>query len=97
MKTLGTHRSLIRFKSTAVKVSGETGPSSLIIKKYFDIFNRKYFASKSILLVVLKKVLVDFQPWLLPLHVEVEAVGDGEIPVVNDQNVTDVDLNVYQI
>ena len=54
-------------------------------------------ANESILLVVLEKVLVDFQPWLLPLHVEVEAVGDGEVPVVNDKNVTDVDLDVYQV
>ena len=60
-------------------------------------FNRKYFASKSILLVVLKKVLVNFQPGLLPLNIEVEAVGDGEVPVVNDKNVADVDLNVYQV
>ena len=97
MKTLGTQRSLIRFRSTAVRVSGETGPSSLSLRKGF---NRKYFArkvSRSILLVVLKKVFVYFQPGLLPLDIEVETVGDGEVSVVNDKNVTDVDLNVYQV
>ena len=97
MKTLGTQRSLIRFRSTAVRVSGETGPSSLSFRK---VFNRKYFSrkvSRSILLVVLKKVFVYFQPGLLPLDIEVETVGDGEVSVVNDKNVTDVDLNVYQV
>ena len=45
----------------------------------------------------MKKVLVYFQPGLLPLDIEVETVGDGEVPVVNDKNVTDVDLDVYQV
>ena len=32
MKTFGTHKSLIRLRSTGVRVSGDTGPSSYLIK-----------------------------------------------------------------
>ena len=45
----------------------------------------------------MEKVLVYFKSGLFPLDIEVEAVGDGEVPIVNDKNVTDVDLNVYQV
>ena len=46
------------------------------------------------LLPVLEEASVNMQSGLPPLHIEVKAVGDGEISVVDDQDITDV--NFYQ-
>ena len=89
---MGTHRSFIRFRSTAVRVSGETGPSSLW---YIEIYCLIPF--NPILLVVLKKIIIYLQSRLLPLNIEVETVSDGEVSVINDKNVADVNLYVYQV
>ena len=37
------------------------------------------------------------QPGFSPLNIELEAVGDGEVSVINDQDITDVDFNQDQI
>ena len=34
---------------------------------------------------------------ILPLDVEVEGVGDGEVPVVDDEDVADVDLDLDEV
>ena len=53
-----------------------------------------FYSSTALLLPVLEEASVNMQSGLPPLHIEVKAVGDGEISVVDDQDITDV--NFYQ-
>ncbi len=46
---------------------------------------------------VLEEVGIDANARIPPLNVEVERKGDGEVPVVNDEDVADVDLNLDQV
>ena len=46
---------------------------------------------------VLEEVLVDVYPGVPPVHVEVQRVGDGEVPVVDHEHVADMDLNLDQV
>ena len=46
---------------------------------------------------MLEEVIVDVYPWVPPLDVEVEGEGDGEVAVVDHQDVADVQLNFDQI
>ena len=57
----------------------------------------QYLCFSFYLAPVPEEVLVDVQPRLPPLDVEVEAVGDREVAVVDDQHVTDVDLDLGRL
>ena len=48
-------------------------------------------------LPVLEEVWVDVQSRLSPLDIEIEAVGDGEVPVIDDQDVANVYLYLDQV
>jgi hypothetical protein len=48
-------------------------------------------------LPVMEEVCVDMNPWILPLYVEVERVGDGEVTIVDHQHVADMNLNLDKV
>ena len=40
---------------------------------------------------------VDMKPWFLPLNIEIEAVSDGEISVINNKDIADVNFNENEV